>query len=234
MFTSRWKLCTVAQVCVLLFAGNSFAQEANPPLAAPPPPTKALETGSPIEVPLQGNGRSLGKASSKLILMEFTDYECPYCAQFHAQTFPTLKTQFIDKGQLLFVVRDLPLDIHPFAFKMAKAAHCGDTKGSFWKVDRILYQQLPKLRDISDDTALANIARQASISSTEFRKCVASNQFDDDIKKSIVIASSANITATPTFILGHISGDRLSGIAIVGAIPTDRFVETIETELAKK
>jgi protein-disulfide isomerase len=192
-----------------------------------------IKLGDEVEVPIGGGGRTLGKAKATLILMEFTDYECPYCVRFHNTTFPELKARFIDKGILRFIVRDLPLDFHPYAFPMARAARCGDAQSAFSKVNSALYlQPFRKLRN--DEEAIKQIAKSASIDSDKFQKCFASKNFDDDIKANIASASLINVEGTPTFVLGRISGDKLSGIAIPGAYPTETFVQLIEERLSQK
>ena len=198
-----------------------------------PAPKPKIKLGDTAEVSIGGEGRTLGKLRAPLVLMLFTDYECPYCVGFHEKTFPELKTRFIDKGKLRFIVRDLPLDFHPYAFQMARAARCGDAQSAFSKVNSVLYlQPFRKMRNEED--AIKQIAKSASIDGDKFQKCIIGKNFDDDIRANIASASAINVEGTPTFVLGRISGDKLSGIVIPGAYPKETFVQLIEDQLRHK
>jgi protein-disulfide isomerase len=77
---------------------------------------------------------SLGRSDAPLTLLEFTDYQCPYCRKFQAETWPLLKKNYIDTGKLRFIVRDLPLSFHSSARPAAEAAHCAAEQGKFWEM----------------------------------------------------------------------------------------------------
>src|SRR5262249_28915851 len=74
----------------------------------------------------------LGSKDAPLTMVEFTDYQCPFCQRFHVMTFSELKRQYIDTGKMRFFSRDLPLDFHPNAMRAAQAARCANDQGQFW------------------------------------------------------------------------------------------------------
>src|SRR5258708_4155746 len=197
------KFQNLATCMLLLFLSQNYATTLHAEEGDAPPvnsealtPKPKIKLGDKVEVPVGGGGRTLGKPEASLVLMEYTDYECVYCVRFHNATFPELKARFIDKGILRFIVRDLPLDFHPYAFLMARAARCGDAQSAFSKVSSALYLQ-PFRKLHSDEEAIKQIAKSASIDSDKFQDCFPSKNFDDDIKANIASASSINVQGTP-------------------------------------
>ena len=86
---------------------------------------------------------SLGKPDAPLTLVEFSDYQCPFCRRFFEQTLPALKSKYIDAGQLRYVFRDFPLDqIHPQARQAAESVHCAAEQGKYWEMHDLLFQSL--------------------------------------------------------------------------------------------
>ena len=84
-------------------------------------------------------GNSLGKKDAPLVLVEFTDYQCPYCKRFHDNVFPNLKKKYIDTGRVKYVSRDLPLSFHKQARLAAVASRCAGEQGKFWEFRGMLY-----------------------------------------------------------------------------------------------
>ena len=76
----------------------------------------------------------LGRSDAPLTLVEFTDYECSFCRQYHISTFEQLKRNYIDTGKLRYVSRDFPLDFHKLAFGAANAARCAGEQGKYWEL----------------------------------------------------------------------------------------------------
>src|SRR5262249_24712376 len=100
-------------------------QQASPVTAPAASPVEHVKVGT-------AGSYSLGSSDAALTLVEFTDYQCPFCKQFHDTTFQQLKTNYIDTGRLRFVHRDLPLDFHEHALKAAQAARCAGEQDKFW------------------------------------------------------------------------------------------------------
>ncbi|MET4257386.1 protein-disulfide isomerase [Bradyrhizobium sp. S3.12.5] len=230
------KLATFSIILLSLqvYAKDLLAEESASPTTnqIEPPSKHVLEIGDVVEVSTGDGNRSFGKSNAPLVLLEFTDYQCPYCAGFYEKTLPELKARFIDKGMLRFVARDLPLEYHPDALPMARAARCGDAQSAFAKVSAALYLQ-PFRRARSREEALDQIAKDASIDQAQFRKCFSEANFDKEIAADMANAASINVTGTPTFVLGRAAGGKLSGIAIPGAYPTETFIKLIEENYRK-
>ena len=107
-------------------------------VAAAAPAAEEAAPRAIVRLKLDDKEYSLGRADAPLTIVEFTDYQCPYCRQFQAQTFAQLKKNYIDTGKLRFIVRDLPLEFHSAARPAAEAAHCAAEQGKFWEMHHAL------------------------------------------------------------------------------------------------
>lgn len=173
----------------------------------------------------------LGKSDAPLTMVEFTDYQCPFCGRFEATTFPEIKKNFIDTGKMRLIVRDLPLEgLHPFAMKAAQAAHCASDQGKFWEMKDLLFKNQNKL----DADSLAGYAtKDLGLDADAFKKCMSDGKHLKEIGAEARYAQSLGITGTPTFIVGKTAGDTVEGRVIVGAVPYDNFAAVINEALEK-
>jgi protein-disulfide isomerase len=162
---------------------------------------------------------SLGRAEAPLTLVEFTDYQCPYCRRFQAETFPRLKHDWIDTGKLRFVVRDLPLEIHSSARFAAEAAHCAGAQGKFWPMHDALLRKEQQLTE----AAVLQLAGTLGVDSAQLKACVASARYEAAIAQNADQASALGLQGTPGFIVGRGKGREVSGVVLEGAQPYADF-----------
>ena len=175
-----------------------------------PPVLKVSVKGSP----------SLGNPRAPLTLVEFTDFKCPYCLRYHQQTFPRIKKAYIDTGKVRYIVRDLPLRIHPTALKAHQSAHCAGEQGKYWEMHDALFRNA---RDLSQPK-LPGYAKEEGLDMGKFLECFGSQRYLEQIKASVADASFLGISGTPTFILGRTTGDdTVEGWKLVGAQPYETF-----------
>ena len=167
----------------------------------------------------------LGKADAPLTLVMFTDYQCPFCSRFEAQTLPEIKKQYIDTGKLRFVVRDLPLPFHPNAPKAAEAAYCAEEQGKYWELREKLVANTDKL----DAKLLPDYAKQVGLDVDKFTACLESGRHAAKVKASTDLAASVGITGTPSFVIGRSKGDTVDGIKMVGAQPFAAFDQKLKS-----
>lgn len=158
---------------------------------------------------------AIGRKDAPLILVEFLDYECPFCRQFHIATFGQLKKNYIDTGQIRFVSRDFPLDIHKHARGAAHAARCAGEQGKYWEMRHVLIVNASKL----DGDSLPRYAADLALDVPQFQECVRSDRYGKAIHRDIADAQTAGITGTPSFVLGKASVNGIEGIKVVGALP---------------
>jgi protein-disulfide isomerase len=188
----------------------------------PAPSTPAVARLPWVERPM------LGAPDAAVIVVEYTDYACPYCQRFHQATWPVLKRDFVDTGQVRWVVRDLPLPIHPNARGAAQAAHCAGEQGRFWEMRSVLFASQGDL----GPEALEKYAVSAGVSPVAFRSCLDSDNYVDEIDADSSDAAGIRISGTPTFLVGRRKGDYVEGRLIIGAQSSAVFDGAIRLEIA--
>jgi protein-disulfide isomerase len=176
---------------------------------------------APPNVIIDLAGRPIqGSAEARLAVVEFSDYQCPYCARHTRDTFTQLERNFIDNGKVRYAMLDLPLRTHPLAFKAAEAASCAAVKGKFWEMHDLLFEK----QDALQPEALPGYAEQVGLDRGEFEACLESGKADA-VKADLAQASQAGISATPTFLVGWLGpGDQLKPAEVIrGAQPYASF-----------
>jgi protein-disulfide isomerase len=171
--------------------------------------------------------QSMGNEDAPITVIEFTDYQCPYCLRFTKNTFPHLKKKYIDSGKVRWVALNLPLPSHKDATKAAQAAHCAGEQGKFWEMREVLFHNRTKL----SATDLPVHAKSISLDVSAFNACLQSDRHLEAIKKEAKDANSVRLTGTPSFIIGKTTSDVVFGKVIVGAQPLTKFETTIDNEL---
>lgn len=172
----------------------------------------------------------MGSPGAEVTVVEFTDFQCPYCKRFVDNTFPALKKEFVDSGKVKWVVRDLPLGFHKNARKAAQAAHCAGEQGKFWDMRSELFTNSKQL----DADKLPGYANSIGLDMTSFSACLASNRHLAEIDQSVRDAGSVKITGTPTFVIGKAENDVVNGDRIVGARNLKNFQDAINKQLTTK
>lgn len=175
-----------------------------------------------------GSEYALGGDDAPVTILEYTDYQCPFCNRFHTGTYPEIRKNFIDTGKVRFIKRDLALDIHPQALKAAQAARCAGDQGKFWEMHNLLSANPNTLGPES----YALYARDLGLDAEAFAACVESEKHVAEIRGSGQEANRIGITGTPSFVLGAVKGDTLEGIKIVGAQAYAVFEKAIKDVLA--
>ena len=205
-----------------LLARPQQQQQAPAAPSVPPKPENLTVKGDAIYV--------LGKSDAPLTLVEFTDYQCPFCGRFETTTFPEIKKNYIDTGKVRFILRDLPLDFHPFALKAAQSVHCAGDQGKYWEMKELVFKNQNKI----DVDSLAGYAKDLSLNGDAFKSCMADGKHLKEIGDEAKYAASLGITGTPTFVLGKAVGDSVEGRVIVGAQPLAAFEAAINEMLGKR
>jgi protein-disulfide isomerase len=172
----------------------------------------------------------LGRSDAPVTLVEFSDYQCPFCQRFFATTLPALKKDYIDTGKLRYVFRDFPLEVHPHARKAAEAAHCAGEQGKYWQMHDVLFQHQGALAP----PQLAEQARTIGVEGAAFDACLASGRYASRVERGLAEGAAAGVQGTPGFVVGKTqSGDTVEGTPIRGAQPWETFRRIIEQLLAE-
>lgn len=168
---------------------------------------------------VNATGASVGPADAPVTIVEFADFQCPYCAQ-SASVLKSLRTKYGDRLRLVF--RHLPLvDIHPSALSAARAAVCADQQGKFWAMHEAMYGNQNAL----DPAALENTARKLGLNSDRYARCVAEDATTRQIDADANAAFELGISSTPSFLI--------NGRLIVGSPPEGELTALIEDELRR-
>jgi len=192
-----------------------------PSPAPPPAPEK-------VSMSIGKGWYSIGSETAPVTMIEFADYQCPFCKAFHTATFADLKKNYVDTGKVRFVTRDLPLDFHQNALRAAEAARCAGDQGRFWEMRNAL---ITNSTDLSQE-AVERYAKALAVEMGTFAKCVDGEQHKADIQKDQADAGALQITGTPSFVIGRMKNDKVEGVKLVGAMPYATFDSKIKDLLA--
>lgn len=176
---------------------------------------------------VEPGGYSLGRDDAPVVIVEFTDLECPVCQRFQTTMFSRLKADFIDTGKVRFITRDLPLPMHRYARAAAEAARCAGTQGKFWKFrDAVLSAGNPPSPE-----ELTAAAREVGLDLNAFARCQQSGQFASEIDRDEEDAAKVGINGTPGFVVGRVANGWLDGTKWLGNRPYPFFQSAINAVL---
>ena len=195
-------------------AAASASQAAQVPTAAATPAQKVVR----YDIPTDG-APGMGKQGAAITLVEFSDYECPFCQKWHAEVLPKLLETYKDK--IYFVYRDFPLSgIHLNATAAAEAARCAGDQGKYWDYNTKLFSGQYKY----GADGFQKIASEMQLDNAQFTDCVKSRKYQAAVQKDFDFANRLGVRSTPTFFI--------NGLAMVGAQPFEAFQQLIDQELA--
>lgn len=208
--------------------------QTNPAPAPQVPNQPPPEPQGPVKVSVDDDP-VLGLKEAPVTLIEFSDYECPFCKRHFDQTFSQLKKDYIDTGKVKLVYRDLPLSFHdPNATNQAMAANCARDQGgdaSYFKYHDEIFKRTTSNKTFSDDN-LPKIAQDLGLNVSTFESCLSGKKYEDEVQKDLADATSAGATGTPSFFIGRSTSDGIiEGTKIVGAQPYSAFQSTIDALL---
>ena len=177
----------------------------------------------------------MGDKNAPLTLIEFSDYECPFCKRSFTDVFPELKKNYIDTGKVKLVFRDYPLPFHPNGQKEAEAAECARSLSDdamYFKFHDQIFTKTTSNGTGLALTELPNIAKSLGLNVTQFQQCLDSDKFKKEVEKDIADGSAAGVSGTPSYFIGASTKDgKISGKMLVGAQPFSAFKTLIEEEL---
>ena len=166
----------------------------------------------------------LGSKEAPLTIVEFTDYQCPFCQRFHTTSFGDLKKNYIDTGKVRFYSRDMPLDFHPNAMRAAQAARCASDQGQFWQLRDVMGANPNNLEMDSLVADATNLKMDVKV----FRACVESEKYKNAVQTDVMEAMKIGASGTPTFVVGKSTPDGVDGEIVVGAQPYPMFDQRLK------
>ena len=208
--------------------------------SAPEPSTAKTKTAAPTTVaPVAASsatdsasllgkadrGRIRGDSSAKLWLIMVSDFQCPYCREWHDQVFPTVMRDYVATGKVRLAYLNFPLGIHPNAMPAAEAAMCASVQGKFWEMHDAIFRAQDRWAGVPNPKAvLDSLAASVGVSQPAYRSCMESNATRPMILADEQRATTAGVRATPTFCIG--SSD------LEGAVPLTAFRAALYKALA--
>ena len=226
--TATQHLDTVVKAVEQQAAGSIAALAPTQPSAAAPSaaaPTQAAPAAGPVKITLKSNTPFLGNANAKVTVVEYADYECPFCEQWFKSTWPDLKTKYIDTGKIKFVYQDFAF-LGPDSNTAAEASHCAADQNKFWQYhDYLFTNQGAEGSGWATADHQKQFAATVGLNTTQFNSCLDSGKYKQEVLDETAAGRSYGVSGTPSVFV--------NGSIIVGAQPLASFEQAIDAALAK-
>lgn len=172
---------------------------------------------------------SLGSPDAPVTMVEFSDYQCPFCKRYVTMVFPAIKKNYIDTGKLKYIFSDFPIaTLHPQAPKAHEAAHCAGEQNQYWAMHDILFENS---KDLSVPS-LKRYAEEVGLDGNQFNDCLQTGRYAGKVNQEIAEGRKAGMSGTPSFVIGPSgSGEQITGTVVVGAQHAATFNQVIDKAL---
>lgn len=200
----------------LLAGGAADAGNAIAPSGPGPEPSEQRVKDFKV---LEDDDAVLGEKKAKVTIVEFSDYECPFCGRFHQQTFPQINENYIKTGKAKLIYRDFPLSFHAQAQKAAEAAECAGEQNKYYDMHEKLFTDGVQ----GGPASFKKFATDIGLNTDKFNDCLDSGKMADEIQKDVSDGAQYGISGTPGFFV--------NGQLISGAQPYPVFAQAIEQAL---
>ncbi len=175
----------------------------------------------PIDVPIENAVFSLGDPNAPVVIVEYTDFQCPFCSRHFQQTLPQIISEYVETGQVLYVFKDFPLtSIHPQAPAAAEAARCAADQGEYLAMHDMLFARQADWSGQENTTEIfTNYADEIGLDTEAFTSCMESHRFQDAVMADLEEGSRFGVRGTPAFFL--------NGLPLSGAHPFSVFQQAV-------
>jgi len=216
-----WKFATYVLIAVILIVGFSYfrggftGKVVDTNIQAPD-----VQAGEIARVQVSADDDAfIGDENAPVEIIEFSDFECPFCARFFSQTLDQINTEYIETGKARLVYRDFPLSIHPQAQKAAEAAECAGEQGKFFDMHDKMFEN-----GVSGGVGLfKRYAQEIGLNQDDFDECLDSGKMAEEVQKDFTDGQKAGVSGTPAFFI--------NGQMISGAQPFSVFKQAIDSAL---
>ena len=217
-----WKYSTFILIAVVIigsyFAFGGSTLFGNGDVIGDQPPTVLPPVGGKVEVSIDDDAVK-GDVNAPVTIIEFTDYECPFCSRHYTSTMPQLQKEYIDTGKVKYVVRDFPLGFHTQAQKSAEAAECAGEQGKYFEMHDKLFDNGVQ----GGVSSFKQFAGQIGLNQGDFDSCLDSDKMASEVQKDSQDGQKYGVQGTPAFFI--------NGRLISGAQPFSAFKQAIDAEL---
>ncbi|HLD02845.1 MAG TPA: DsbA family protein, partial [Candidatus Nanoarchaeia archaeon] len=231
--TTIWKFTTVILGILLIISiltggfgsGNEITAVNNQQQVQAPTQQQAPEQPEYVDASADDDP-AIGKDKAPITIIEFSDFQCPFCERFYSQTLPQVKANYIDTGKARLVYRDFPLSFHPNALPAAIAGECADEQGRFFEYHDMLFDNQAAWSPLSDTKiTFVGYAKALGMDEKKFETCLADPKIRAEVQADENDGTSYGVSGTPSFFI--------NGRLLVGAQPYAAFQQAIEEELSK-
>jgi protein-disulfide isomerase len=187
-------------------------------------PAAGVGAGDP-RIARADSARIQGRADAPIWIVEVSDFQCPYCRQWHAETYAAVKREYVDAGKARFAYINLPIESHQNAWPAAEAAMCAGEQGKFWQMHDALFGAQNRWAALGDPgPVFAELASGVGVDPARLRECISSRALRPLIQADRERAVEAGVNSTPSFLIG--------GTRIEGAYPIAEFRRVADSVLA--
>jgi len=173
-----------------------------------------------------------GDQNAPITIIEFSDFQCPFCARFQTQTLPLILEQYVDTGKVKFVFRDFPIQSsHPNAMPAAAAAECANEQGKYWQFHDELFENQGvwnKMSILNATKIFKEYATKLELNQDQFNSCLDTGKYIGEINSDLSDGRKYGITGTPGFFVGN---EKIGFVKVTGAQPFEVFKSIIDSQL---
>jgi protein-disulfide isomerase len=192
-------------------------------------PTK--QAAEPVKISIDDDP-IIGNPNAPITIVEFSDFQCPFCARFHTQTLPSLLGEYIEQGKVKLVFRDFPIQsIHPNALSASVAAECANDQNKFREMHDALFENQNNWNRLETIDALSSFSQYASdiqLDQESFDSCLNSGKHIPEIQNDLNDGRDYGVSGTPGFFVGN---DQIGFVELKGAQPFESFKKVIDAQL---
>ena len=171
----------------------------------------------------------LGDAKAEVAIVEFSDFECPYCRRYQKSAMPGLIDKYVNSGKVKYVFVDVPLSFHAHAQPAAMAAACAHRQGAFWKMHGLLFDNQNTL----GEQTFLKLASDLQLNGREFKECLQDPKVVAQIREQVRLGEAVGVQGTPAFLVGRVRNGVLTDAkAVTGAQPLSSFERVVDLLLA--
>jgi protein-disulfide isomerase len=178
-----------------------------------------------------------GSAAARMMMVEVSDYHCPFCRRHTLTTQPQIDAEYINTGKLRYVFIDYPIDqLHPDAFKAHEAANCAGDQGKYWEMHAKLFESPPPRDSGQLVPQLVSQAQAVGLDAGKFRACFDGGKYATPVRDNVARMQALGVDSTPTFLIGltPAAGQPMKVVKVVrGAVPYPQFKAALDGVLSQ-
>jgi len=192
------------------------------PMGQPTPIVKISADDDPV----------IGDPNAPISIIEFSDFQCPFCARFHIQTLPSILEEYVDQGKVKLIFRDFPIqNIHPNALPASVAAECANEQGKFKEMHDELFDNQKEWSGLETANAMllfSKYALEIGLEQEIFDSCLTNGKYIEEIRNDLNDGRDYGVSGTPGFFIGN---DQVGYVELKGAQPFESFKKVIDAQL---